>query len=309
MNKKITIFIPCYNRIRYIDSALESVVNQDYKNKNIVVMDDCSNDGSYERLQELQKKWDFTLLKTDRPQRGTYWISNRIIETFDTEYFQVLDSDDMLLENATSKLVEFMEKESAELVGGQHILIDAKGNVIEHPKKYNWRPYNPNFAYKIKRGQYINRSGMVWKRQVIDKIGKFNESSICSMDYDFAVRALESNIVIRNLPFQIVKYRVHKESLNNSDLFGIENKEKIKNNEYFKKKYPFYYIFAEDYLAFFERELDMVIDEKRIVVEGWFAEYIRKLNEENKIKDIKKAVSLLGKCKYALDAKAALGSF
>lgn len=305
----IIIFISCYNRIRYIERALKSAAIQEYENKKIVVMDDCSNDGSYERLLELQKICDFILLKTDRPRRGTYWMSNRVIENFDAQYYQILDSDDILFKGATLRMLDFMKRESADIVGGQYVIVDADDNDITgRAGKIKWKPFNANLAYKIKRGQYVNRSAMLFKKTVIDRIGLFNEGSVCTMDYEFCLRALENNIITRNTPFPVANYRIHSGGLSNSHLFGIENEERTKNHKRFRSMYKPYYNFDERYLVFFERELELVMDWHRPVVERWLLEYIKGLLDEGRLTDKRKAALLLKKCRY-MDLTQILSDF
>lgn len=55
MNNKISVIIPSYNRIDFINKAIESVLNQKYKEIEIIIIDDGSTDGTYEFLQKEYK--------------------------------------------------------------------------------------------------------------------------------------------------------------------------------------------------------------------------------------------------------------
>ncbi|MCP4152159.1 MAG: glycosyltransferase [bacterium] len=295
----IIIIIPCYNRRNYIREALESVAMQDYKNKRVVVVDDHSDDGTFEILTQLKNKWTFELLRTDRPKRGTYWISNMIMKRYPGEIYQNIDSDDILLPGKTAKLLEFMEKEHAEIVGGQFTLIDEKGKKTK--KNTPWRPYNANYACKLKRNAYLHHSGMMWKRSVVSKIGYFNDSTICTSDYEYLLKAHENNIVIRNIPDEILKYRVHRDTLSNSYRFGIINEEREKNLKRIKAQYPPYYQIKFEYLDFFQKEKTLFAGPRREAIERWNLEYICQLVKEKKINDWDTVFSIVNKtamCKY-----------
>lgn len=290
-NKKITLFAACYNQKKYIKDAVESLATQDYPNRQVVIVDDCSDDGSYELLAPLQKKWDFVLLRTDKPRRGIYWISNMIMKEFSTPYYQILGGDDILLPGVTRKLLAFMEREGAEIVGGQLDCIDEKGNDI--PGDNRWRPYNANYAFEIKRDSYVNHPGMLWRCTVIDKIGYFNDSTICTSDFEFLIKALKNNIVIRNLQDSILKYRVHANSLSNAHRFGKVNIERENNRKRIDALYPDFYHIEFRFLDFFIREMEFAARSKREVIERWCLRYIVSLIGDKKIEDYNFVFSLL----------------
>ena len=54
-NDKVSVIIPTYNVENYIEESIYSIINQTYKNIEIIVVDDCSTDRTYEKLMEIQK--------------------------------------------------------------------------------------------------------------------------------------------------------------------------------------------------------------------------------------------------------------
>ena len=55
-NPLVSVIIPCYNAEKYIEQAVHSIMNQTYKNLEIIVTDDCSIDRSFEILKKLEKE-------------------------------------------------------------------------------------------------------------------------------------------------------------------------------------------------------------------------------------------------------------
>ena len=66
---KFTIIIPVYNEEKFLNQCLDSVLNQTYKNLEIICIDDCSTDNSYEILKEYQNK-DSRIVLMQNPQNN-----------------------------------------------------------------------------------------------------------------------------------------------------------------------------------------------------------------------------------------------
>ncbi|MCP5103032.1 MAG: hypothetical protein GY950_06625 [bacterium] len=138
---------------------------------------------------------------------------------------------------------------------------------------------------------------------MIDKIGYFNDSTICTSDYEFSLKALDNNIVIRNSDIDVIKYRIHEGSLSNSFRFGIVNEERERNLRRIRKLYPFYYRIEFKYLDFFEKEISYFAGKKREIVEKWMLEYIAMLVKMHKIENIGYLFHLLDQTKHNEEEK------
>lgn len=93
LKPKFSIIIPNYNKGRYIEECLNSIIRQSYKNYEIIVVDDGSNDESIEKI----KKFDVQLYHTNRLQAGG--ARNLGMKMANGEYIIFLDSDDYLTSN------------------------------------------------------------------------------------------------------------------------------------------------------------------------------------------------------------------
>ncbi|MGL5617865.1 MAG: glycosyltransferase family 2 protein [Metamycoplasmataceae bacterium] len=106
MNKPlISIIIPCYNGENFIDTCLESVMNQTYKNLEILIMNDGSKDNSLVKLHEWVKKDNRIKLFTQE-NKGLANSRNKLIANATGSYFTLLDIDDTLLKNSIELLYE-----------------------------------------------------------------------------------------------------------------------------------------------------------------------------------------------------------
>ena len=107
-NSLVSVLVPCFNHAKYIETCILSVINQSYKNIELIVLDDGSTDGSYEIAEQLKLKFDFKLIKQDN--RGLAATLNRaIIEFSNGDYVAICASDDYFPINKIEKQVGFMQ--------------------------------------------------------------------------------------------------------------------------------------------------------------------------------------------------------
>ncbi len=127
----ITIVIPNYNNAKFVARCLDSVVCQDYHNKEILIIDDGSTDNSVNVIKKYisqHSEVDITLM--EQKNSGATVARNKGIEKSSGEYIIFLDSDDMLCQNALSKLVAAACDHRVDLVIGSYSNIDKNGSFL-----------------------------------------------------------------------------------------------------------------------------------------------------------------------------------
>ena len=110
----VSVVIPFYSGEEWLDEALESVLEQNYSNIEILVI----NDGSKEDISNLKEKYASKVKFQDKENGGPATARNLGIEIAAGEYIAFLDSDDLWLPGKLEKQVELMEKNNA--VWSQH---------------------------------------------------------------------------------------------------------------------------------------------------------------------------------------------
>lgn len=116
MKDLVSILIPVYNSQDYISSTLQSVINQDYGNLEIIVLDDGSTDSSFSIIEEYRKR-DQRIRVERRENKGIGSGRNRLLELSGGEFVFFLDSDDILSSpSLISTLVEDAKKYSSSVV-------------------------------------------------------------------------------------------------------------------------------------------------------------------------------------------------
>ncbi|EKP7814543.1 glycosyltransferase family 2 protein, partial [Campylobacter jejuni] len=102
---KISVIIPIYNVEKYLDKCLKSVINQTYKNLDIILVDDGSIDNSLNIAKEYAKKDERIKIIHNEENLGTFAARNNGVKHSNGEYLMFLDPDDFLELEACEKLI------------------------------------------------------------------------------------------------------------------------------------------------------------------------------------------------------------
>ncbi len=132
--KTIGVIVPNYNSGTYIKRCLDSLLEQEYKVNEIIVVDDCSTDESKKIVKEYTEKNDNIILLENGKNMGVSYSRNRGIENAKSEYIMFCDSDDWYEKQATKRMMEKVE-EGADFVFAGYYITYKDGRKIE--VKYN----------------------------------------------------------------------------------------------------------------------------------------------------------------------------
>lgn len=177
----VSVVIPSLNQGAFLEDAIESVLQQDYPSIELIIIDGGSTDNSLEVLRRYRSRiahWQ------SRPDRGQSHALNQGFERATGEVMAWLNSDDLLLPGAIRTAVGlFQDDESARVVFGDWLTIDAAGRVLE--RHYAFDMCRLHFLVE---GFTCNAQAMFWRRSVHDAFGAFDESLHRTMDYDMILR-------------------------------------------------------------------------------------------------------------------------
>jgi glycosyltransferase involved in cell wall biosynthesis len=127
----VSVVMTVYNARRFVRGAVESILNQTYRNFELIIVDDGSTDGSTETIKELKRVYPRIKAYFLRRNHGPCYAANRGIENSKGTYLARMDADDIALPNRLEKQVEFLEKHpEVSMLGGQCILIDYDGKPL-----------------------------------------------------------------------------------------------------------------------------------------------------------------------------------
>ena len=120
MNHLVSIIIPTYNTAKYLPACLDSIINQTYRNLEIILIDDGSTDNSYEIAKEYAQK-DFRIKLIHQKNAGQSCARNRGIKLATGKYIGFIDSDDQIEKDFIEKLLKpFSQQNTILSVCGIH---------------------------------------------------------------------------------------------------------------------------------------------------------------------------------------------
>lgn len=120
----VSILIPCYNVEKYLNLCLDSVINQTYKDLQIVIVDDGSTDNTLAIAQSYADK-DSRIELYHQENKGVAAARNELLKHIKGEYFLFVDSDDWLEPDTLEFLVNQIIQNNADICGYQKVVVDA----------------------------------------------------------------------------------------------------------------------------------------------------------------------------------------
>lgn len=117
--KKVTTITPCYNGVKYLNQCWESIKNQTIgvENMECIFVDDCSTDGTWEILREIEGEYPENVIVIQLPEnRRQGGARNEALQYASGEYLQFLDQDDWLEETALEELYTLAKEKDMDII-------------------------------------------------------------------------------------------------------------------------------------------------------------------------------------------------
>lgn len=204
--------MPAYNTAMYIQEAIESVIHQTYDTWELIIVDDCSTDGTKQiieafAMQESRIKPIFLNTNSGKPSIA----KNKALKEVTGKYIAFLDSDDMWFSNKLELQVKTMEENSHFglcYTGGNWI--DEKGKIINSfmPKYKDGKLLDK----MLKRYEINNQSVMITEDSLQNSIQKFNESITIGEDYNLFMHILNKYDGV-SIQKSLINYRIRSTAI------------------------------------------------------------------------------------------------
>ena len=187
----ISITLPVYNGIKYLKESIMSVLNQRYHDFEFLIIDDCSDDGSWEYLQTL--KDDRIKLYRNAVNKGLFFNLNFLIKNSNSPLIKLWSQDDVMYPECIREIVNFHQQHPD--IGfsySERDHIDENGKVILDNKTDN-TPSIISTELHAKIAFYTgsiagNISNVTINKKTLEETGLFDEEMRISADFDMWVR-------------------------------------------------------------------------------------------------------------------------
>ncbi len=227
MAPKVSVIIPAYNCVRYIGQAISSVLAQDLKDLEVIVVDDGSTDGTKDAVHSLVRRDGRVRLLINETNCGPSHARNRAIDAAQGEWLAVLDADDWFVRSdRLSTLVRVGEERGADLVADDLLLVEdgqdwawgsyysLRGLTLSEPSTIDIRLFLRNDVWPLK--PCFRRAFLTEKRI------KYNEDLWFAEDWDIVFHSLLAGGMYFLVPLAGYVYRMRPRSLSSNTARGME---------------------------------------------------------------------------------------
>lgn len=210
----VSVVIPCYNHEQFVQQAIQSVIDQTYKNIELIVIDDGSKDSSVDVISKMVRSCEERFFRFEfrgRPNKGLSTTLNEALEWCQGEFFSITASDDVLYKEKIRIQAEILNKNKDKNVVGVFTgisCIDSGYNIIKQRGK------NSKFSFKkvfLRKAFMPGQASMILRRELI-KIGGYNPDVDIEDLYVF-LKLAHSGFSFISIKKPLVYYRRHTDNL------------------------------------------------------------------------------------------------
>jgi glycosyltransferase involved in cell wall biosynthesis len=177
----VTIITPTFNRAGYLEETIKSVLSQEYKNFEYIVLDDGSTDNTREILQKYKSK----IIWKAHKNIGEVPTVNKGLSLAKGKIIAIVNSDDPLLPGAINTFVNlFINNPKIIVAYSDWIVIDEKGRKV---KNFITRDYD--YKYMVRTHNCPLGASAFFRKSLLETIGKRDEGFKYVSDFDFWLRA------------------------------------------------------------------------------------------------------------------------
>jgi glycosyltransferase involved in cell wall biosynthesis len=212
MNKTplVSIIISVFNGEARLESSIKSVINQSYKNLELIIIDGGSTDQTVDIIKKYEEHISYWITEKDN---GIYDAWNKGVKKANGEWISFLGSDDIYLSDAVSNYIAYINQSplTLEFISSKVYLVDQHGKklrVIGQP--WSWS--------KFKRYMNVAHVGSFHSKSIFEKFGNFNAAFKIVGDYEMLLR-VGYNLSAGFLNMITVEMQIGGVSNNNKTVF------------------------------------------------------------------------------------------
>jgi glycosyltransferase involved in cell wall biosynthesis len=205
-NPQVSVVMPNYNCARFLDEAIDSILQQTFCDFEFIIIDDGSTDNSWEIIQKYACKDDrIRAFKNERNQHIVY-CRNKGVSLSKCDLIAFLDSDDIAFPERLKIQVDYMLKNpDCGVCGSNFEMINEKSQLIGYKKfPENHDAIKKSFFFCNPFGQ----NTVIVRKKCFNEVGLYNDEYRNAEDLDMWVR-IGGKFKLHNIQKDLVKYRVH----------------------------------------------------------------------------------------------------
>lgn len=241
---KISVIMGVYNTKQksFLKIAIDSILNQTFKDFEFIICDDGSTDNTIEFIQEICKNDDRVIIIKNEKNMGLAYTLNKCLDIANGEYIARMDADDESMLNRFEKQVEILEDNR------DIDVVNCNVNVFDYNGIYGERIYNENITRKdfLLSNPIVHPAVMV-RKKAYDLVQNYRDIDITyrNEDYDLFMRMQIKNIRMYTIQEKLFNFREDKNSYERRKYKYRVNEYRVKVENFKKMGFlPKYYIYC-----------------------------------------------------------------
>ena len=205
----ISVILPVYNGEKTIEESVSSVLGQTYKNIELIIVDDASEDSTPEKLRVISGRDTRIRLISNKNNCGRLSSRCKAVDSAEGEWIAFIDADDLWYPEKIEKQIALRDLTGCDLVYTASAFIDENGN------KYKWImhvPHKVNYRRLLKQNVISNSSVMVRKKDFVKFTPGVKGKNDMHEDFACWLSMLKAGLVACGIDEPLITYRISKES-------------------------------------------------------------------------------------------------
>lgn len=208
VNPAISVVMPVHNALPYLDEAIQSILDQSFAEFELIIGDDCSTDGSLERIREFAKRDGRIRFAHSNRRLGPVGSSNWVANAARAPFVARMDADDIShRDRLECQMAALNANPNAVMVGSLFDIIDGRSKVVRRIDRSSigWGTHLP-----------VAHPSIFYRKAAFDKVGGYRIGSDYTEDHDLFQR-LESEGDLLIIADNLVLYRYSGSSIRLND--------------------------------------------------------------------------------------------
>lgn len=212
----VSIITPCYNSKSTIQETIQSVISQTYPHWEMLIIDDCSTDGSDVIIQQYCKQdARIKYFKTEKPSGSPTLPRNIGIQNAQGRFIAFLDSDDLWLPSKLEEQIKLFENNKTAIVFSDYEKMDAQGN---RNNRIIVAPCNTSYTELLKE----NVIGCLTAIYDTHKVGKLYFTPVGHEDFAMWLSILKRGYIAQNTNTVLALYRLNTHSVSSNKIKAFQ---------------------------------------------------------------------------------------
>lgn len=206
----VSIIMPAYNAEKFIKESIDSIMDQTYKNWELLIINDFSKDSTRKIIENYMNTENRIILLDQKENKGVVEARNRGLRESKGKYIAFLDSDDLWEKNKLSIQIKYMIENSLYMTYTEYSYITESGNFIKNIQI----PKNLDYKQALKGNQIGCLTVIIDK----ERIGNFQMPNLKHEDYATWLNILKKEVCACGIQKNLAKYRKVKNSLSSKKI-------------------------------------------------------------------------------------------